>query len=296
MNAVWQPKITDAPGALTPRPASGIGPLRILHCCGQFSTAGGGTERQARAVCGALAVRGHQVSVLSRKVPEAEPTVAGVAVQGRIRAIDRGRLFGITYLSSALLHLLREAGLVDLLHAYHLYLDAVAAVIAGHLRGRPVVAKMVGAGPGGDLDRLRQTAGGPLLLKLLRTLDVVIAPSSTCRAELLAAGFPAEQIRVIANAVDTSLFRPDTAVEPASALKTLDRPVIVYTGRLIEAKGLLDLLAAWRVLDTFDWYAPTYQSMHDPEEVRRWFQAAGLIDVRILEAPVAVRGRRPEAR
>ncbi len=51
--------------------------------------------------------------------------------------------------------------------------------------------------------------------------------------------------------------------------------------------------ASWRVLDTFDWYSPRYQSMHDPVEVRGWFEAAGLIDIRVLPAPVAVRGRRP---
>ena len=51
--------------------------------------------------------------------------------------------------------------------------------------------------------------------------------------------------------------------------------------------------ASWRVLDTFDWYSPRYQSMHDPEEVRGWFQAAGLTDIRVLPTPVAVLGRRP---
>jgi SAM-dependent methyltransferase len=34
-----------------------------------------------------------------------------------------------------------------------------------------------------------------------------------------------------------------------------------------------------RVCDTLDWYAPRYLSWHDPEEVREWFAAAGLVDV-----------------
>jgi len=224
------------------------GRLRVLHCCGQFAATQGGTERQARAVCAALAARGHQVSVLARKVPEMQQAVPGVAVHGRIRAIDRGRLFGMTYLASACLFLLREAAAADLLHAHHLYLDAVAAVVAGRLRRRPVVAKMVGAGPGGDLDRLRRTAGGSLFLGLLRTLNAVIAPSPSCREELLAAGFPAERIHVIPNGVDIALFRPDPAAEAAPPLKTLEGPLVLYTGRLIEAKGLLDLLAAWPLL------------------------------------------------
>lgn len=248
VSTVRGPKTTDASLAHTHPSAPGSGRLRVLHCCGQFAATQGGTERQARAVCGALAGRGHQVAVLARKVPAAAHEVPGVAVHARIRAIDRGRLFGMSYLSSALLHLLREAGAADLLHAHHLYLDAVAAVLAGRLRGRPVVATMVGAGPGGDLDRLRRTAGGSLLLALLRHLDAVIAPSPTCRTELLAAWFPAERIRIIANGVDLSLFRPEPAPEPTTPLPFGQGHTVVFTGRLVEAKGLLDLLDAWPLL------------------------------------------------
>jgi SAM-dependent methyltransferase len=34
-----------------------------------------------------------------------------------------------------------------------------------------------------------------------------------------------------------------------------------------------------RVCDTLDWYAPRYLSWHDPDEVRGWFESAGLVDV-----------------
>jgi SAM-dependent methyltransferase len=49
----------------------------------------------------------------------------------------------------------------------------------------------------------------------------------------------------------------------------------------------------WRVLDTFDWYSPVYQSKHTFPEVYRWFVTAGLTDIRLLDVPVAIRGRRP---
>jgi SAM-dependent methyltransferase len=49
----------------------------------------------------------------------------------------------------------------------------------------------------------------------------------------------------------------------------------------------------WRVLDTFDWYSPWYQSKHTYEEVFRWFEACGLEDLRVIEQPIAVQGRRP---
>jgi SAM-dependent methyltransferase len=51
----------------------------------------------------------------------------------------------------------------------------------------------------------------------------------------------------------------------------------------------------WRVLDTFDWYSPWYQSKHTYEEVFRWFESCGLEDLRVIEQPIAVQGRRPLA-
>lgn len=49
----------------------------------------------------------------------------------------------------------------------------------------------------------------------------------------------------------------------------------------------------WRVLDTFDWYSPRYQSKHTYPEVFEWFREAGLTDVEIADPPVTVSGRKP---
>jgi len=49
----------------------------------------------------------------------------------------------------------------------------------------------------------------------------------------------------------------------------------------------------WRVLDTFDWYSPWYQSKHTYEEVFRWFEDCGLQNLKVIEQPIAVQGTRP---
>ncbi len=49
----------------------------------------------------------------------------------------------------------------------------------------------------------------------------------------------------------------------------------------------------WRVLDTFDWYSPTYQWWHTDAEVFRWFEEAGLEKIRVLDLPVAMSGVKP---
>jgi SAM-dependent methyltransferase len=49
----------------------------------------------------------------------------------------------------------------------------------------------------------------------------------------------------------------------------------------------------WRILDTFDWYSPRYQHRHTETEVRAWFIDAGFEDIKALDVPVSMRGRRP---
>src|ERR1700678_4564790 len=51
-----------------------------------------------------------------------------------------------------------------------------------------------------------------------------------------------------------------------------------------------------RLLDTFDWYSPKYQSKHTYEEVFRWYEAMGMEDMRVGESSIAVRGRKPARR
>jgi SAM-dependent methyltransferase len=51
----------------------------------------------------------------------------------------------------------------------------------------------------------------------------------------------------------------------------------------------------WRVLDTFDWYSPTYQWKHTPAELRDWFESQGLVSLTPLSFPVSMQGARPTA-
>ena len=48
-----------------------------------------------------------------------------------------------------------------------------------------------------------------------------------------------------------------------------------------------------RMLDTFDWYSPKYQSKHTYEQVFRWYEAMGMADMRVGDFSIAVCGRKP---
>jgi SAM-dependent methyltransferase len=49
----------------------------------------------------------------------------------------------------------------------------------------------------------------------------------------------------------------------------------------------------WRVLDTFDWYSPRYQSWHTHHEVFGWYKENGLVNVEVLAPSVSQIGRKP---
>ena len=48
-----------------------------------------------------------------------------------------------------------------------------------------------------------------------------------------------------------------------------------------------------RMLDTFDWYSPKYQSKHTYEQVFGWYRDMGMEDMGIGGFSIAVRGRKP---
>lgn len=48
----------------------------------------------------------------------------------------------------------------------------------------------------------------------------------------------------------------------------------------------------WRVLDTFDWYSPRYQSWHTHHEVFGWFKENGFREVEVLAPSVSQIGRK----
>jgi SAM-dependent methyltransferase len=51
----------------------------------------------------------------------------------------------------------------------------------------------------------------------------------------------------------------------------------------------------WRVLDTFDWYSPKYQSKHTYEQVFQWYESEGLVNNRVMTFPVGVSGQKPRS-
>jgi SAM-dependent methyltransferase len=56
-----------------------------------------------------------------------------------------------------------------------------------------------------------------------------------------------------------------------------------------------ELHRQWAILDTFDWYSPTYDKPMTLRTVRRWFDEVGFVEVVVRYGPNGIvgRGRRP---
>ncbi len=101
----------------------------------------------------------------------------------------------------------------------------------------------------------------------------------------------------------SNFYRKFTWRVPTQMLYTLSHVAITYyylnripllgsiTGRLLHIAEHKDW--RWRVLDTFDWYSPRYQWHHTYSEVWKWFEEAGLTNIKIYEPPVSVSGYKP---
>ena len=68
-------------------------------------------------------------------------------------------------------------------------------------------------------------------------------------------------------------------------------PLIGHIGRAVFVIPMIPNWR-WRVLDTFDWYSPRYQSKHTHWEVFHWFEDEGLTDVKVLPGEVTMIGRK----
>jgi glycosyltransferase involved in cell wall biosynthesis len=78
-------------------------------------------------------------------------------------------------------------------------------------------------------------------------IDLGVAPSAHTADDLKVAGWPDRKLRVIANGVDTTTFRPGDrqAARARLGIPEADRPLVAYVGRLVVEKGILTLLRAY---------------------------------------------------
>jgi glycosyltransferase involved in cell wall biosynthesis len=145
--------------------------------------------------------------------------------------------------------------------------EAYAALLAAG-RGRfPVVLRAEQAGLGGDCHWQLAARFGRTIKRSCRRAAAIVAPMPLIEREVIAAGYPRDRIRPIPLGVpELTCAGGEARLEARRALAASQRRLAVpasarlavYAGRLVQGKGLMDLIAAWpavlaRVADAHLW-------------------------------------------
>jgi glycosyltransferase involved in cell wall biosynthesis len=154
----------------------------------------------------------------------------------------------LSYVAAAQVHIARLRP--DVIHAHELLSPASAAQLAQRLWKIPVVAKVLGGGKNGDIDKLRRRPFGKRRLAgLNRQIDTFITVSSEIDNELAQVGVPLERRLFIPNGVDTERFSPVSPGQKLQLREKLGLPgealIATFSGRLVPGKHVDRLLSAW---------------------------------------------------
>ena len=153
------------------------------------------------------------------------------------------------------LEMVRDTAAVDLLHSHTWYAN-LAGHVGGLLHGVPHVITAHSLEPLRPW-KIEQLGGGYRVSSWVEATayahaQAIIAVSEGMRRDILAA-YPQvdpARVHVVHNGIDTDAYRPDPS---ADALERhgvpLDRPYVLFVGRITRQKGLPHLLAAARQLD-----------------------------------------------
>ncbi|WP_242340315.1 MULTISPECIES: glycosyltransferase family 4 protein [unclassified Anaeromyxobacter] len=239
----------EAPSSATaaPRPAPRVAILTSL-----YPPSVGGIQSHTFSLARALAARGAEVHVVTRR----SPGCPAHAVEGRLH-VHRvgappgapGPLATLAYVVAAARRVASLRPRVDVVHAHQLLSPSSAALLLAALTGTPILLNPHACGAIGDVGVLSATALGRLRLRAtVARADAFVAISGPIHAELRAAGVPPERILSIPNGVDLERFRPAAAEERAALRRALGLPagpLVVYAGRLSPEKGVDVLARAW---------------------------------------------------
>lgn len=238
--------------------------VRVCILTETYHPVTGGGETQARTLARELQRDGHSVCLVTRRSDStlaSTDVIDGVDVR-RIRPAGAGQYRKWGMVVTALIELLRLRDRYDVILVCGFRLLGTPALLAGLLYGKSCILKADSQGelsgaffdPGLARFRLRHDRfpvnfAVRLRNVLLRRAARFIAISAVIEREFARGGVTAGQVTRIPNSTDPEVFRPATITEKQALRSRLslprDRPIVVFTGRLVTTKGLPSLLRAW---------------------------------------------------
>jgi len=235
-----------------------VNPLRLLLVTERFWPLMGRAAKATANLAVALASRRMDVTVLTARWHPRWPSeivYRGVPVVRLANPPAHGRN-GIRSMRPLGRWLRKNQGRYDIVYVSALKHDACAALGAVR-RGVPVVLRAERAGRFGDCLWQLDARCGRRIKRQCMKADALIGPSRQIERELIAAGYARGRVHYLPNGVPIppapgaarkTAGRAALAEVNPSLRMPDDAPLAVYTGRLDKAKGLGDLVAAWKGL------------------------------------------------
>ncbi len=231
---------------------------RVVLISKRFWPLTGGPEVMLARLATGLHARGATVTVLTAWwQPDWPPTFEdrGVHVVRLVPPVGR-RWATIAYVARLARWLQDHHREFDLVYVSELKHEAYAALFASRHAGFPVVLRAEHAGLCGDCHWQLTARCGRRIKRRCQQAAAIVAPTAAVERELVAAGYSRDRLRKIPHGVPmTAQAASGDRAEARAALAQTDPhlalpgsgPLVVYVGRLwAEAKGLDDLIAAWR--------------------------------------------------
>lgn len=143
-------------------------------------------------------------------------------------------------------------GPFDLVHAHRLFPNGLVAMSLAAELGVPAVVSARGSDVHTHPRRVPAIKG--LVTDVIEGADQVLAVSRELASQIEAIATPRRPVQVVYNGVDTDRFRPSGAT--ATLRRSLGLPAggvgLCYVGRLVEAKGLPEMLDAFTAVAATD--------------------------------------------
>jgi len=133
----------------------------------------------------------------------------------------------------------------DLVLGYWIYPEGAGAVMAAHSLNVPAVIGALGT----DLNG-RTGVNAWLTRRALHAADAIINVSQAMSQHTIAHyGVKSDKVHTVVNGINTRIFypRPENKIRETVRIEA-NAPLLIYVGRLIEAKGLRELVEAFALL------------------------------------------------
>jgi len=222
--------------------------MNVLMITERYHPIWGGAENQLRQLVPYLQKRGCCVRILTRRWHRdaSRTEIVDGARVCRTGVAGQSSFASVVFTMSMIVRILQDAGTIDIIHSHGAAAMAAAGKAAAMLTGKKSVCKIATAG---RITGLRRQPAGRLILPLFKRSDAVVCISNEIHNELMTVGTSPRAIYRIPNAVDAKKFKPfdEGSRERWRRQRHIaaDAPVVMFSGRLVERKGLDNLIDAW---------------------------------------------------